>query len=397
MPKMQTQAKVHFSIGFILMMFAGLIFAWSIFVEPIEADLGLSRSESSLVFSISLSVSIAGQILAGYLCYKKWNRLCFLLSATLFGLGFFLASMMQSLWELYLSYGVLIGLAIGMVYNAVIIVIVPLFPRKLALVNAALLSAFGLGSLALGGLCSYLISAFGWRLGFKILGLLFAGLCVVGSFFLVDQHSFRSSSVDESQDGLPPIEMLKDKRFPLFYAWNFFLASATFVVFAHAALCAGELGASAGEAVFAVGALSLASALSRLPFAWFYQRFGKEKSLMLVTFVLVWGAGLSYWAHQHASLWLLFFALFLVGLVSGGNSVIAYTYIIDLYGQRYLGMNTGLLNTHIILASLFGSGVAGYLQSQAGHYGPALLFLLGLSTLALVIALGLYLQLKKEA
>ncbi|MFV0350778.1 MAG: hypothetical protein ACK5JF_00485 [Oscillospiraceae bacterium] len=83
-----TNRWVIFTLGFVLMLCAGLVFSWSVFVEPIENDLGFLRQNTSLVFPISLSVSIAGQMLAGFLVQKKHYRANFLLSALLFGVGF---------------------------------------------------------------------------------------------------------------------------------------------------------------------------------------------------------------------------------------------------------------------------------------------------------------------
>ncbi|HBN95897.1 MAG TPA: hypothetical protein DDZ66_06330, partial [Firmicutes bacterium] len=126
-------------IGFLIMVLAGLIFSWSIFITPIEKDLGFNRKDTSLVFTISLSISILGQIFAGFLKKKTNSFIVFGIPAVLFFLGFTFAARVQTITSLYLSYGLLVGFGIGMVYNAVLAYALDHFTKNLGLASGLLL------------------------------------------------------------------------------------------------------------------------------------------------------------------------------------------------------------------------------------------------------------------
>ncbi|MEF9865964.1 MAG: hypothetical protein RR814_05930, partial [Oscillospiraceae bacterium] len=64
--KLTLKQAAAVTAGVILMLLSGLVNGWSIFVEPIEKELHLLRQDTSLIFTISLSVSIGGQILSGF-------------------------------------------------------------------------------------------------------------------------------------------------------------------------------------------------------------------------------------------------------------------------------------------------------------------------------------------
>ena len=97
---MKTNVKLSrglaFFCGFLLMLCSGLVFSWSIFAGPIEVELGFTRQQTSLVFPFSLSVSIFGQMLAGYLQKKIGLRYNFFIAAGLYLSGFSLRSSVRA-------------------------------------------------------------------------------------------------------------------------------------------------------------------------------------------------------------------------------------------------------------------------------------------------------------
>lgn len=78
---------------------------------------------------------------------------------------------------LYLTYGVLTGLGIGIAYNVVIGTVSAWFPDQKGLCSGCLMMGFGASSLILGNAADALFkSAFGWRTTYIILG---ASICIV--------------------------------------------------------------------------------------------------------------------------------------------------------------------------------------------------------------------------
>src|SRR5262245_62304379 len=97
-------------VGGVLMNLAlGSLYAWSVFVSPLEKEFGWKRAETSLVFTIAVVTFAITFILGGRLNDRKGPKPGALIGAVLVSLGFFLTSMTTSLTYLYVVFGVIVG------------------------------------------------------------------------------------------------------------------------------------------------------------------------------------------------------------------------------------------------------------------------------------------------
>ena len=125
----------------------GAGYAWSVFQGPLVELFGFSAAKATLAFSISFGMGPVGMILFGPILDKRGPRLITFLGGLLFGLGFIMTSFMKSLGWLYLSYGLISGLGIGMAYGATIATTVTLFPDKRGLASGLNAAGFGSGAI----------------------------------------------------------------------------------------------------------------------------------------------------------------------------------------------------------------------------------------------------------
>ncbi len=160
-------------IGTFLMLFLGLIYAWSLFAAPLEEAFNWSRSQTSITFSISMITFCLGSIISGIALKKYRPGNILLISAILFLIGFFGASCITNIWGLYLSYGVLCGLGVGLSYNAILSTIPKWYPGAGGFVTGTLLMGMGLGSLILGTVVKRIIDVLVWVMTFRILAVVF--------------------------------------------------------------------------------------------------------------------------------------------------------------------------------------------------------------------------------
>ena len=72
---------LYFFVAFVLLMFFGLIYAWSLFVDPLEAEFGWDRSATSVVFTLSIITFCAGMLVAGALEERTSPRTVMLITA----------------------------------------------------------------------------------------------------------------------------------------------------------------------------------------------------------------------------------------------------------------------------------------------------------------------------
>ena len=110
--------------GVFLQIALGAVYAWSVFRVPLAKQFGWSISEVTLTFTISIFVLGFAAFFGGLWLNRKGPRVVALTGGALYGLGVFLASFSHNLWWLYLSYGVIGGIGLGLGYIVPVAVLV---------------------------------------------------------------------------------------------------------------------------------------------------------------------------------------------------------------------------------------------------------------------------------
>ena len=135
----QLNRWVYAIVGVIVLLFAGLVYAWSVLSTPIGAEFtGWTKAQLSLTFTLVMILFCIGSLLCGLLAGRLSAKNAVRLGAVLFLAGFFIASRCQSPLTLYLGFGVLCGLGSGLSYNAVMSTMVRWFPDRPGLISGVL-------------------------------------------------------------------------------------------------------------------------------------------------------------------------------------------------------------------------------------------------------------------
>ena len=116
--------------GVFLQIALGAVYAWSVFRVPLAKQFGWSISEVTLTFTISIFLLGVSAFFGGLWLNRKGPRVVALTGGALYGLGVFLASFSHNLWWLYLSYGVIGGIGLGLAYIVPVAVLVKWFPDR---------------------------------------------------------------------------------------------------------------------------------------------------------------------------------------------------------------------------------------------------------------------------
>ena len=105
-------------VGAVCMLFAGIIYAWSVLKAPLAAEFGWDPSQLALNFTLTMTFWCIGGFISSQLTRRTSPRVTVLAAAVLVLIGFVLCSRMSdSIGMLYLSYSFLAGTGIGMAYN----------------------------------------------------------------------------------------------------------------------------------------------------------------------------------------------------------------------------------------------------------------------------------------
>jgi OFA family oxalate/formate antiporter-like MFS transporter len=346
------------------------------FAFPVEMDLNINRRQSSLVFPVSLSVSILGQILAGTIQkYKKpkWN---FFLAALLFLTGFLLAAQCRSIAGILLSYGIMVGLAIGIVFNAVMSNTVPWFSSSSSIVAGLLLMSFGLGTVVLGALAAGLIQIFSWRFVFLLFAVFFSLFSLLGALIIKQPPLSILALEGVEKKQLPPLAMVKTPEYKWFFIWFTSILCVDLVIPGHAALYARDMGAIPYLAALATGCNALSNVISRFLTGFLGKFMGEKKIKWMLTAINLLGTALCLLSSLSKNMILLFGSFILLGFVNGGVNVISNNYILECFGRRFYGINLGISNIALAAASFLGPAIAGAIRQKTGSYTGTFLCML---------------------
>jgi len=350
----------------------GSLYAWSVFVPPLEKEFGWTRAQTSWVYTIAVVTFASTFVLAGRIQDARGPRLCALAGALLVSLGFFLASFTASLWFLYLTFGVLAGAGNGFGYATPTPVASKWFPDRRGLVVGLMVGGYGAGSAIIGPIATALISSLGWRATFRLLGAAFFLMGMVGAWLLVNPpEGYRPAG------WTPPLASGKRREFsasemlrtPQFYGlWIAYCLGATAGQMTISQLIpfARSAGLGAAAATLALPVTAAGNAGGRILSGWLSDGLGRLPTLRIMVLAsAVAMPALFLWREQTA----LFFVLAAAVYWCYGTqlSVFAST-TADLYGTRNLGLNYGILFTAWGAAGILGPSIGGRVFDSFGDY-----------------------------
>jgi len=209
--------------GAILMTLAlGTLYAWSVFVAPLEHEFGWKRAQTSAVFTLAAVMFAASLLLAGRLQDRFGPFWISVTGSILITLSFFLFSHTSNLYLLYFFYGVLGGVGTGFAYGTVVPVMAKWFPDKTGLAIGLALAGFGSGSAFFGSFANLvLFPRFGWRTSCVILSGIFFVMTMTAAFLLKNPVASRQPTnnisvltASTTRHQFTPSEVL---RTPAFY------------------------------------------------------------------------------------------------------------------------------------------------------------------------------------
>jgi len=368
----------------------GLIYGYSIFVTPLEAEFGWVRAETSLTFTISIIAMCLGILAGGRFNNTKDKPFITLIAGSaLISAGFIMASMTKTLILFYIAYGGGVGFGIGLAYSQLISVGTRLIPGKQGLLSGILMMCFGLGALVLGSLCNSLIAAIGWRRTFWFIGIIFGILLALTGLCLQMTGSGREKTEQawtEQRDNLTSAQMLATADFKLLYLWLITLSAAGLALMGHIAPCAMQIGASSSTAAFYAGLTSASNGFGRLLFGTVYDKFGVKRTVNSISVLFVVAAIIASIAVSLENIPLLGAGCVLVGMSFGASPTSSSALANKFYGPRFFSSNFGFISTHLILAAFLGPYFAGTLYTASGTYVTTFYCVIGFSLAAVILS-----------
>lgn len=373
----------------------GTLYAWSVFVAPLEAQFGWKRAETSMVFTIVVTVFALSFVAAGRL-QDRWGPLpCSLTGGILVSLGFFLCAYTASLSYLYVCFGVIGGLGNGFGYATPIPVMAKWFPDQRGLAVGLAVGGYGAGSALFGPLAQLkLIPAYGLPATFQILGVVFLLMTVAGALLLRNPPAgYRppgwsppATAGGAAGRDFTPGQMLRTRTFYRMWIACALGCSAGLMVISQLVpfdRSAGLTGAALSTMTLVVGALGNAS--GRVLSGWMSDRLGRINVLRVMIGISALAMPALYLAGANAAL--LYAAVLAVYWCYGTQLSVNGAAASDFWGTRNAGVNYGILFTAWGVASIIGPRMAGVLFDRYQNYEAAF-YTAGLLAAAALVSLA---------
>jgi MFS family permease len=333
-------AVVAFAVGFIVF---GVVYSFGVFLEPIMADLGSSRSATSALYAIASSAFYFLGPATGWVGDRLGPRAITGFGALVMGGGLAATAFVSDIRIAYLTYGLGVGIGAACAYIPTFAVVGGWFDRWRTRALSIAATGTGLGMLALPPLCAAIIQRFGWRAAALALAAVSAGVLVVSAVLV------RSAPPKPS----PPTSgtlatTLRSTAFVQIYASWVFGTIALFVPLVFLPAFAIARGADPLAASWLISIIGGTSVLGRLGIAY----AGAGRALLLYKASILAMAG-SYvlWLLLPSYGWLVVFAAVL-GLAYGVRIALVAPVLIELFGTSRLGSLLGTFFTATGIAAL---------------------------------------------
>ena len=366
--------------GLMMNLALGSLYAWSVFVAPLEKEFGWKRADTSWVFTWAVVVFAIAFIIAGRLQDKLGPFKISLVGCILLTIGFLLCARTSSLTYLIFCFGVLVGIGNGFGYATPIPVMAKWFPDKRGLAVGLAVAGYGGGSAIFGPLASlYLIPRYGWRATFVVLGFIFFLMTLVGALLLKNPPvgyqvpgwvpASKPKSLATTHE-FPPGEMVRTPTF--YFMWIAYAlgTSAGLMVISQLVPFAKSMNiptAALQTMTLVIGAAGNAS--GRIFSGWMSDALGRLNVLRLMIGISAVAMPLLYLTGSNVAL--LYVMVFVVYWCYGTQLSVNASTTSDFWGTKNAGINYGLLFTSWGVAGIIGPRIGGKLFDKFGNYKAA--------------------------
>ena len=333
----------------IMMVMFGVYYAFGVFFKPVLAEFGWTRAMTSGAFSLSWIVSGLLAIVMGRLTDRFGPRLVMTLCGFFLGLGYLLVAQISAVWQLYLFYGVIIGIGMGGAFVPLMSTVARWFVKRRGMMTGIVVAGVGMGSLIAPPVASRLIATYDWRLSYIILGsIILVVVVLLAQLLRRDPTQVRQVPYSENEEqGFKP----ETEGFSLKEAVctkQFWLVSAMFGCFGFCALAimvhivahATELGISAASAANILATIGGMGIVGRVVLGTAADRIGNRQAF-IIGFIFMSAA--LFWLMPATEAWMLYLFAAVFGFGYGGCATSESPLVAELFGLSSHGLIMGLL------------------------------------------------------
>ena len=373
----------------------GSVYAWSVLTRPIMADMGFTMSQTTWTFSLAILMLGLSAGFLGSFAEKIGPKKSGLLSMSFWVaglLGTAYALSVHNLTLLYLFYGIIGGIGLGIGYITPVSTLVKYFPNRPGFATGLAIMGFGFASLIAGPLMQFLVAHVGLVNNFIILGVIYLVVMGASSLYLKapQQKQPPRTTKDKStmyvhNHGMLANDAMKTWQFGALW-WIFFINITCGIgLLSLASPMAQEtIGMTPAAAASLVGIIGIFNGGGRIAWSTISDYFGRAQTYIL--FFIIQIIAFYVLAETNNALTFQVLILLIITCYGGGFACIP-AYLADLYGIRQLSTIHGRILTAWGLAGIVGPMLVSYFHEAGYGYTTALVCFALLFVLNTIIAI----------
>jgi OFA family oxalate/formate antiporter-like MFS transporter len=371
----------------------GAVYGWSVFKKPLMSAEHWKETPVQFVFSLAILMLGVGTIIGGLWLDKAGPRRVAATAGVIYGLGYLVSSFAashHSLNGLYLGYGILGGIGMGMGYICPVATLVKWFPDRRGLMTGIAVCGYGFGAVVMSPVAAWEIIKYGVATTFSTLGVVYLIVVVAAAQFYANPPQgwrpagweprtavAKSASTIDFTVG----HALASWQFYLLFLLLFLNVSAGIMIISQASPMAQEMaGMTVLNAAGVVGLIAIFNGVGRVFWAFVSDYLGRAQVYFLLFLIQAVVFFLLPRIH-YAFLFTICFAV--IGLCYGGGFGTMPSFTADFFGAKFMGGIYGIILLAWGLAAVPSPLMIASIHQSVGRYAPAM----DVITIVMVVAL----------
>jgi MFS family permease len=377
---------------FIMVLTYGSQGSFGVFLKPMLTDFGWTRAATAGPYALLMLVSGVCTIISGRLSDRFGPRIVVTAGALILGAGYILTSRITELWQLYLTYGVLVAAGTSAMYVPPVTLISRWFTRRRGLMSGIGIAGIGLGIGIMPAIASQIVVSLDWRASLLIVG----GTSMVGILGLARLLKNEAPDHEQSRPPVMTPRSLEKEGFTFKQAaktrqfWMIFIAWVFYGFFfqvgiVHSVPYATDLGMTAVAAATVLTVIGIVGTVGRIGIGLVGDRIGNRTTVCAAYGIVT--AGYVGLAFSHSVGMLYVFAV-IFGALSG-IGILLIPFIAEYFGFKELGLISGTIVFSNSAGGAISPPLAGAIFDATGSYQWAFILCAILGFLAFMIILRL--------
>lgn len=380
-----------------LMLITGAFYSFGVFFKPVIMEFGWTRAATAGAFSLCLLANGFISIFTGRLSDRFGPRLVMTGCGLFLGAGYLLMSQINTIWHLYLFYGVLIGVGMSGGFVVMTSTIARWFVNRRGLMIGVAVSGIGFGTVIVPPIANWLISSEGWRMSYILIGITILILVVSAAQFLrrepdqMGMVTYFEGGVEKANSDLGNVTFSLLRAVHTRQFWIICMVYLCFgfslqAIMVHIVPHATDLAISAASAASILAVIGVGSIAGRIIMGTTADRIGNRLATTICFCVM--SADL-LWLLVTNELWMFYPFAAIFGFTYGGLVALMSPLLAELFGLGSLGVVLGVVHFIWTIGEAVGPALAGRIFDTTGSYQLAFLVCAVLGVITIILALFL--------